>query len=532
MITRELRNALFLIGLTIAYLVLELGFNARLLDLVGAVPASEQIEKIERFGRILSGVAGALFVFQWWLNKQWSVSLKWPLSLLRSKVVIVIILVATIIAVYCSIATFVDGMVERTDAQFRRDASNTTLLQKGLADNAVLLAGMSPEDKLFSTAEGKAFLAIFPFIALAIDDLDKKLAHIKKTTAEAAVAKRANGKNGYFKSYKDAIDEVRTQWLAYSRVPVPSAGDLASQQDKAWQDYLNELAKRDWTPQSVPARARGTVVKTVQRTGVPIPGNWHPADEFSFREAVAARYHTTMKRAHKSIKVGDQHVPPGLSYSAFVAHPAVQRKLRESLYLPANLRVEPAYNTPEAYENRLYQSFLNFNVHKELEKYEGPLEDYQVGGKREKNGEDSARALIVPPVALFFSLVGAIGHMGKLMYLLIKLGALFASSAGKERLTAKLKIAGRITPFLVIGGTLVAFWIMDNRVTTSAIYQDLTQKSLTQEEANWHAAFRKHALFASIHIISVGQGYGYPMNEWVRNNILQGFTYGYVPDAD
>ncbi|MFN7757542.1 MAG: hypothetical protein ACK5RP_08790 [Betaproteobacteria bacterium] len=53
-----------LIGLTIVYLIVELAFNARLLDVVGGTPSLHEIERIEVWGRLLSGAAVALVALQ------------------------------------------------------------------------------------------------------------------------------------------------------------------------------------------------------------------------------------------------------------------------------------------------------------------------------------------------------------------------------------------------------------------------------------------------------------------------------------
>lgn len=57
----QIRQILFLIVLTVIYLSFELGFNARLLDVVGSRATPHDIEELEFFGRTLSGIAAA-----WW----------------------------------------------------------------------------------------------------------------------------------------------------------------------------------------------------------------------------------------------------------------------------------------------------------------------------------------------------------------------------------------------------------------------------------------------------------------------------------
>ena len=52
------------IGITLTYLICELAFNSRLLDLVGSVSTAEEVHNIERYGRTLTAIAAALLVLQ------------------------------------------------------------------------------------------------------------------------------------------------------------------------------------------------------------------------------------------------------------------------------------------------------------------------------------------------------------------------------------------------------------------------------------------------------------------------------------
>ena len=65
------RKQLFsIIGLTLVYLLFELAFNARLLDVVGGTATQDQIHHIEIYGRSLSGAAVGLLVMQWLLGRR------------------------------------------------------------------------------------------------------------------------------------------------------------------------------------------------------------------------------------------------------------------------------------------------------------------------------------------------------------------------------------------------------------------------------------------------------------------------------
>lgn len=54
----------------------------------------------------------------------------------------------------------------------------------------------------------------------------------------------------------------------------------------------------------------------------------------------------------------------------------------------------------------LHTPHLNEAVKEQLPRLQASLSSYSVGGENEKQGEDAARAAIVPPIALIFSLMG------------------------------------------------------------------------------------------------------------------------------
>jgi len=514
----KLRNTLLVIGLTIGYLILELGFNARLLDIVGGAATTREVHDIEVFGRTLSGIAAALVVFQLMLGRRAAGSGPAWWKILAA-------VLATVVVVYFSIKGLVEYLVTTSTPQFRQMATNTTLVQRGLVEGKIRLAGIDDDPTLFAAPEGKAFLAVFPLLALSVQQLEEKTRDVKLELIEDAVSRQLGGNAGYFNAYKKAMEDVRKQYASYSRVAAPSEDDLESRQDKAWNDYLESLSRRGWTPETVPPGAQQSVVRAVQKKGVPVPANWHPADEYTFRASVKSRYEASMRKASR----GAPSIPPGLSFPAFVAHPTVQGKLRTALEVPAGTRIASQYGTAEDFSKGLFKPVIKAIARNELKKYDAPPEKYAQGGPLMEMGLDAARAVIVPPIALFFSLLGAIGHFGKLIFLSLKAGA---AVAGRMRLPRAEKLLGH-AGFPMLAIVVCSIWLalsnIDNRVTSSELYKTMIGWATTTAAQDDAAQQWKNRIFGNvIHVVSVGQGYGYPMNEWIRTQILQGFDYGYA----
>lgn len=518
----QIRQTILLIVLTLVYLTFELGFNARLLDVVGG-GSTDDVHNIENYGRTLSGIAAALVVFQLMLRRRarnegqpgWKKIAFWCGF--------------TVVAVFIGIKVLVDGLVFTRDAEFGRMAMNTTLLQRALLDGRVTLTGLSDDPAVFSKPEGKAFLALFPFMAVSVNNLEERIRSEKEMLVRQSVAKQIGAQN-YLKSYQEAIAQTHKKWLQYARIPTSSDQGLRQEQDKAWNEYRNSLARHRWTPQSVPENQRGKVVSNVRRK-VPVPPNWDPSDEATFRDAVEQKYRSKMASTARSVTVQGDVIPPGLSFAAFVARPGLQRELRNVLKLPASATVAASYAS-QADFLRLFDQAVALEAGKRLERFSAAARELAPGGRYHRDAEDATRAAIVPPVALFFSLLGAIGHFSKLLYLIATLVLLLGSTS--EVLSRRRASIATGVLLCALGSVWVSLSMTDNSITRSELFGRMIGwmkygAGAGAGAGQSQAGVGSLLLSNVIHVVAVGQGYGYPLNEAIRVDVLQGLKYGYEP---
>ena len=514
---QQLRQLVFLILLTLVYLCFELGFNARLLDVVGGNAGPHDVERLEVFGRTLSGVAAALVLLQVLLRRRLHSPSKRP-SLLR--IAVGCLLVAG--AVFVTIKVFVDVLVATRDAEFRRVAYNTILLQRSLVNGQAELDGLVDDKLLFAQPEGKAFLALFPFLALSNQRLDERMKGTKDQVIGNIVRSSKTGQQ-YYEDYLDAIKRTHTSWQKYARIPSASNDDLQREQDKAWNDYVDSLRKHNWTPYTVPGYRRAAVVKKV-RQKVPVSARWDPSDEVAFRDAVEQRY----RKSTSGITVGRDRIPPGLSFAQFVARPGVQAQLREALALPPGAVVAHDYGSAAEFK-RLYEAMVGKAVRDRRASYDSDAAQFEYGARLFKDGNEAARAAIVPPVALAFSLLGAIGHFSKLLYLIATL-VLLLRAPGQDTLSRRAGWTAMTVLLAVFIGVWSVLSLIDNRVTRSPLFTQMLEQSRAAEEGDTGWTRARKAVVANVtHVVAVGQGYSYPLNEAIRVNLLQDLNYGYEP---
>lgn len=511
-----LRQGLFVAALTALYLCFELAFNARLLDVVGSAASADQIHRIEVFGRTLSGCALALVVLQWLLKRRARDGGERPAVL-----AIAFWCAAAGVLLYVCLHAIVDRLAQGSDPAFRRASLNILLVQRALVRGHVELDGLGDDPSLFARPAGKAFLALLPGMAASVDRLDEKIDSAKLELTRRQVADRFGGPAGYYEAYVRAVGETRPKWEQYRRVPADLGAEIERRHHAAWNEYSADLGRRGWTPSSVPRPARAAVARKV-RQRIAVPPDWDPANEAAFRAAVAAQ---VRKRSgvdgEGRVAVQGSRMPAGLSWPAFFVQPAVQQELRKALGFAPGTTLAPSYATAAEFERQVFAPAVADIARRELARYEAPVESFADGGVNAAMGVDAARAAIVPPFALFFSLAGAIGHLAKLAYLLLAIGLARVPALQSPRRWLWLVPAG------IVSAAWIALSAIDNPVTSSRLYgymQDQVRRSAG--DGPFHrlgAALSTNAL----HVVAVGQDHGYPLNEFVRTRLLGGITYGY-----
>lgn len=561
-----LGTLLFLIVLTALYLLVELAFNARLLDVVGGGASTDEIHRIEISGRLLSGLAAALFVLQYLLKRRADAA-KGRRPRLRIPVPsgwfgMLLCCCLTVGGVYAGLQALVDHYVEQSSPTFRRQALNIVLIQQAIVDGRVRLTGLERDPKLFASPEGKAFLALFPVMAASVEQLDTKIEHAKLQLIGEHIGNEVGGPKGYYESYRKAIQSVHGQWEKYDqgtrKANSYNVEDTIEQRhNQAWNNYLRDLGKQGWTPSTVPPNFHDRVRRKVRQGGAPVPADWELNDEAGFRAAVAREVRRKTSGKKHEVKVRGQVIPPNLSFAEFVRHSAIQAELRDRLQLPRNVVVPATVANPEAFRRQLYEPMRTSKARQELAKYDAPLATFADDGKNAEQGKDAARAALVPPIALGFSLLGAITHFSKLVYLLLAAALVVVERVRKRSFARTWPLM--VVLAMVLLGSLQGLSYLDNRVTTSHLYHTLIGSTFrglhtrlepqpesdaaapdgaaaqpdapTLSNCLWSASAAQCAVHA-LHVVAVGQGYAYPYNEHLRVHYLQGMSFGYHPQKD
>lgn len=525
-------------GITLTYLICELAFNSRLLDLVGSVSTADEVHNMERYARTLTAIAAALLALQFSLMGLVRLKKKgvW-LTAKASTALVLLICLITGTLTWHAVEWVIERQVTKSTGEFRQMSLLAQLYQHALIEGQQTLEGIPLDSgggqaQTWTSPSGKAFLATLPVLLSSSDRYRKLLERDAEQNLRDNISAREGGVRGYYELWLQARGEVHKQFVAYYNDEMDISETVRLEQARAWQRYERSLEAKRLKTWNVPRRYYATVRKQVRGQGVPVTNDWSPSDRTGFNAAVAKAARQKYL-AQRTVVYKGVTLPKRLDWGVFFRLEVIQKELREKLLLPANTFVREEYPLNDKLKQfalELHTPHLNEAVKQQLPELRAAVSSYSAGGSNEKLGEDAARAVIVPPIALIFSLVGALTHLAKLLYLvLVPLTATLLT----RRPSRPVRFLNRYPlafPVALIAVLVVTFSLINNSITESVAYKNLkdglagAKITITDEPIPLSGG----AVLRVMHAVSIGQSYSYPINQYLREHVLQGFDFGYV----
>lgn len=518
-----------LIALTAVYLLFEIGFNARLLDVAGSTAGTREIDGLEIHGRLLSGVGAALLIagaaLRRWHKPPLAVALGLP----------------ALPVVFWVQGLLVAHLVAATQPEARREAMYLALIPAAVSQGVVELGsgggtgrGELGASNLDSPA-GKALLAVFPALAFGSDLQPKIGANLREIARGSVEHSVGTAERVYNTTFLPVASQLRR---TYDQLYLPGSSRLAAATSPSeggartpWTEYQRELARRKIDPYTASDHQRYEVVRYLHaRAGIPVPSDFQLHDKGAFERAVAQMEHSPSAPsvadraafARKQFADGvsrelgvRSNLPPGLSWRAFATHPDVQRKakgeLRQQLpELPDTCGVALAGAFSD-FRAQCYEPLVSRAVNDSLKAYRASGDALAPGGQHAGVAERAVRRVFVPPIALGFSLFfGTLNAVG----LLIE--ALWFRRAPADEAPQR---AG--WPRYALQVALLAFIVglpllLPNPVEQSSFVAG--QKSRLQMQGD---SLRAHALTWLLR----AEPTAYPVANAIRVRALQGYEY-------
>ena len=490
-ITGQRSHVLPIFLCTIVYLVVELAFNATLLDVVGTTADRGRIDSVENWGRTISGVAVALFAWGTvimplsWRNN-------WPRPKLAAALAGSAVILISV--TYMAEKWLIDHLAASADGKQRRAAVELRVVDRALMEGSLRLANFSLDKTELTRPEGKTFLALFSFVANTSiseqQDIHRGLREVFRQRSE----KQLGGPEHLFNTrYLESLKRLRAAYDSYQKA---AAGAPSSDPDILWQQYRDQIQQEfRLPPEELPGRYWRTVAQQVRQSGVPVPLDWNPMDHQAF--VAAAR--------GKILEVQSRQLPPGLSWPSFLRQPSVlsQWQAEIATQMPSLdvTSLVPALDF-DTFKRDLYDPAVKGAVEMAARVYEGQAEEFAPGGAKADIGQEAIEGLLAAPLALLFSLAGALTHLFKSARYLTQL---FVSSA---TITACLAAC-----VLLLAGSAL---FQPNAVTRSGPFQELLARTAA-------AAGQPAAL--GVRWVTQAQPFAYPVNAWVREQLLGGYDF-------
>jgi len=525
-------------GITLTYLICELAFNSRLLDLVGSVSTADEVHNMERYGRTLTAIAAALLALQFSLMGLVRLKKKgvW-LTAKASTALVLLICLITGTLTWHAVEWVIERQVTKSTGEFRQMSLLAQLYQHALIEGQQTLEGIRLDSgggqaQTWTSPSGKAFLATLPVLLSSSDRYRKLLERDAEQNLRDNISAREGGVRGYYELWLQARGEVHKQFVAYYNDEMDISETVRLEQARAWQRYERSLEAKRLKTWNVPRRYYATVRKQVRGQGVPVTNDWSPSDRTGFNAAVAKAARQKYL-AQRTVVYKGVTLPKRLDWGVFFRLEVIQKELREKLLLPANTLVREEYPLNDKLKQfalELHTPHLNEAVKQQLPELRAAVSSYSAGGSNEKLGEDAARAVIVPPIALIFSLVGALTHLAKLLYLVLLPLTATLLTRRPSRPVRFLNRHPLAFPVALIAVLVVTFSLINNSITESVAYKNLkdglagAKITITDEPLPLSGG----AVLRVMHAVSIGQSYSYPINQYLREHVLQGFDFGYV----
>ncbi len=529
-------------GITLTYLICELAFNSRLLDLVGSVSTADEVHNMERYGRTLTAIAAALLALQFSLMGLVRLKKKgvW-LTAKASTALVLLICLITGTLTWHAVEWVIERQVTKSTGEFRQMSLLAQLYQHALIEGQQTLEGIPLDSgggqaQTWTSPSGKAFLATLPVLLSSSDRYRKLLERDAEQNLRDNISAREGGVRGYYELWLQARGEVHKQFVAYYNDEMDISETVRLEQARAWQRYERSLEAKRLKTWNVPRRYYATVRKQVRGQGVPVTNDWSPSDRTGFNAAVAKAARQKYL-AQRTVVYKGVTLPKRLDWGVFFRLDVIQKELREKLLLPANTLVREEYPLNDKLKQfalELHTPHLNEAVKQQLPELRAAVSSYSAGGSNEKLGEDAARAVIVPPIALIFSLVGALTHLAKLLYLVLLPLTATLLTRRPSRPVRFLNRHPLAFPVALIAVLVVTFSLINNSITESVAYKNLkdglagAKITITDEPLPLSGG----AVLRVMHAVSIGQSYSYPINQYLREHVLQGFDFGYVTRED
>jgi hypothetical protein len=236
--------SLLFILLNLFYLVIELSFNARVLDISAAVAPDTDFGQLEVYGRTIAASGATILV--WRLVLPYAQNINW------SRLVVRLFLVGLVVfpTMFIGQKKLVDDLVDLSSAETRRSAEILSLLKYGIASGFVEIEELALDEVALQTAEGKMFITLSGLLAYHSASVRAVLESKLEKIADYAIAtQQGTVAAGLYRNYSYAQKQVVAAFSSYQEVVEQLELEQAQtiyESRRLYEQAMNHAATR-WT---------------------------------------------------------------------------------------------------------------------------------------------------------------------------------------------------------------------------------------------------------------------------------------------
>lgn len=436
------------IALTVMYLLVELALNARILDVTSGADI-DTLEGVEFWGRLLFGFACSLIAWK-------LVSLK---SLTLTKLLICLTVVGP--AAYYGQKQILNSLVASTTPEFRRQSVHNALAVSQVPTGVVTFEQIPLKGSDWNEPDGKVFLALFSAFVYSSSEF---AASIEKAlpVLVAVNVRQALGRPevAYESQVPDLAKQIADEYEKYSKGG--SGNQVAATSEQGWVEYQRRLEVAGVNPLRPTPLQRSAVMRQLRSNSLFLPVGWNLYDRKAFNAAWEERAHQFSVSGASSASQQQASIEPGLTLQAFTFHAEVQRRIRERITAkglqPDDRDIDPQMDL-KRFNEQVYEPTVAAEVKKRMVDLMAPATDFADSGRLANLGLDAARKSLIPPVAIAFSMLGALLNL---------VGLIFALARSTARRSKPLGWALGTGGLAIFGGLLL---LSQSRVVASQPYQ-------------------------------------------------------------
>lgn len=381
-----------MLGMIALYLCVEVPFSGYLMHLIANGATQAQISVVEKFGRVLTGVAiflafvgGSLIPY---------CRIEFPKA---SEAIAVAVLGAllTIGGTYGALRAIGQYSPLLVSNDTLKQSYENVILQNEMRERG--LGVLKPD---LTSASWNAYLATVPVVAnreraLAMIDNVEQLA---EREAKRQLGSIEQFRTRFFNQLSPEIERNYSTYRQASDAYLDAVGRIDRDAAQDWSRYINELSRR--YPEGVPTRGYSAAgIRNKVRAEIPVSANWHVRDRGSF--IAAYRKKARQEIANRS---AGMDLPAGMNMSKFWQTPKVQNEIGRQIVRDFGFQPTGAVHpdmSPKQFAARVYVPAY------------GHVLDGIRSDKSKDQLEEAHRIATLQAMALLLSLAGAALHVFK-----------------------------------------------------------------------------------------------------------------------